>query len=168
MLTPQVKLLHKVVLFDTTGSVLLLRRSDTSQSRPSKWDLPGGNAEWPDISIQDSSENIMQSLHSSDILREIQEETGLTLPVTALDDPCFFQTFFDQEKRVYSIVVGWCASVEAAKETVTLVLSLEHSEFRWATKSEINTFDFGFAGGDYGFISQIIANAYACRERGAA
>lgn len=161
MLTPQVKLLHKVAILDSNGSVLLLRRSEQSHSRPNKWDLPGGNVEWPDEDAPNISlTGVRENLHGADVSREILEETGLEIAPSEFVTPRYFQTFFDQEKRVYTIVVGWKTRLPAANDTLAIKLSDEHSEYRWAGLAEANTFDYGFAGGDFGFIYRIITNAY--------
>lgn len=161
MLTPQVKLLHKVAILDSNGLVLLLRRSEQTPSRPHKWDLPGGNAEWPDEATSTMpGVGVRENLHGADASREIQEETGLEITPSEFVTPVYFQTFFDQEKRVYTVVVGWKVMLPVANDMVTIKLSGEHSEYRWAGLAEANTFDFGFAGGDFGFIYRIITSAY--------
>ena len=56
----------KVVVRDVSGRCLLLKRSLRSKGNPGKWDLPGGKV--------DPGENFTQG-----ILREVAEETGLTI-----------------------------------------------------------------------------------------
>ncbi|MCU0667129.1 MAG: NUDIX hydrolase [Patescibacteria group bacterium] len=54
----------KVILKDSSGKILILRRSKTAPRRPLTWDLPGG--------FIDSGESKIESAK-----RELQEETGV-------------------------------------------------------------------------------------------
>lgn len=157
-LTSQVKLLHKVALLSQDGLALLLRRSEDASSRPNKWDLPGGNAEWPDS--KDFLE-IERGLHEHDITREIVEETGLEVfPELLSLAPVFLDTTFQKEKDVYTIIIGWKVKLSGVSTELPIKLSAEHSEYRWTRPEEINTFDYGFAGGDFGFITLILRRAF--------
>ena len=57
----------RVVIFDTKGRVLLLRRSETDDWAPGFWNLPGGR--------RDKGESPMRAA-----LRELSEETGIRAP----------------------------------------------------------------------------------------
>ncbi len=88
-LTTQVKLLLKAVLI-SDDQFLIIKRSELSQSRPGKWDLPGGNAEWVHAAVD------VTNPHRQDLIREIKEETGVVVDDKQLDDHsiCFAGTYF--------------------------------------------------------------------------
>ncbi|HNQ16915.1 MAG TPA: NUDIX domain-containing protein [Candidatus Woesebacteria bacterium] len=151
-LTDQVKILHKVAIV-SNNQVLLLKRHGAAHSRPGKWDLPGGNAEWPD----NPAKPLLQKLHRTDVVREVNEETGITISESLIVSPIFFDTFFETEKQMYTVVVGWLVKLDRHEE---IVLSREHTEFRWAKQADIQNYDFGFAGGKDGFLVQIIEEAF--------
>ena len=72
------KLSVKVVIRDTEGRCLLLKRSRGARGNPGKWDLPGGKIE--------AGEDF-----ESAVGREVAEETGLTI---ALDRVAITKTVF--------------------------------------------------------------------------
>ena len=145
-LTQNTKLLQKAILL-TDNQVLLLKRSQTSQTRPGKWDLPGGNSEWPN-----ALDNITNP-HELDLLREIKEETNLKVGSYWQErhQPLYFTTYFESKKQVFSVIVIWLIPVQ--EEVKSLVsLSHEHEDFQWAELNRLSEFDFGFAGEPGGFI----------------
>ncbi len=149
MLTSNTKLLQKAVLF-FDKKVLLLKRSLDSKSRAGKWDLPGGNSEWPQVNKD------LENSYKQDIVREIKEETCIDVSqdVFEYDNICYFGTYFQAQKQVYTIIVGWSILLEK-KEDVRI--SNEHIDFRWVSKQELDDYDFGQTG--Y-FVKQMILNAY--------
>lgn len=156
-LTQNTKFLHKVVLIHD-GKVLLLHRSAAAHSRPDCWDLPGGNSEWPAALTENTAD-----LHQLDIAREIREETGYeTNPINFSEkNLIFFRTFFESEKQLYSLICGWKLTPVAdltAFSPDKVIISAEHTEFTWATLTEISNYNFGGASGE--FIVQMIKNAF--------
>lgn len=152
-LTENVKVLHKVALV-CGQQVLILKRSETEYSRPGLWDLPGGNATWP----QTDSGNIAERLHQADILREVGEETSIDLAFAAdqLEMPVYANTYFEPDSKVYTVVLGWSVQVDRQP---SVVLSDEHSQFAWITWAQFDEYDFGFAGEQDGFIRQIVSRS---------
>lgn len=147
-LTDQVKLLQKAVI-TADGAVLLLKRASDSVSRPNCWDLPGGNSEWP------STPDFTRGLHLHDLVREIQEETGLVITADSIfqRDLVFFDTTFEPQKQMFTILVGWKHSLNG--DTPVIQLSAEHTEFAWVKPDDLNNYDFGFAE----FIPRMIRRA---------
>lgn len=143
-LTDHVKLLQKAVLIHH-GEALLLKRSPASKSRPGKWDLAGGNSEWPEI------EESVFGLYRQDIAREIHEETGLTADPKYfdLDQLIFFDTFFDFNKQIYSVICGWKYELPTDFERTQIKLSPEHSEVQWLKLGNLNAVDFGGEHGEF-------------------
>ncbi len=154
MLTEKVKLLQKVALF-AGGNVLLLQRSPEEHSRPGCWDLPGGNSEWP------TGEQAGFGLHKADLIRELQEETGLLLQSTDFthNDLVYFETFFDKPKQQFSVICGWRYDLPADFDPQSIRLSHEHTAFAWVQPDQLDQYDFG---GDCGaFITEIISRGAA-------
>lgn len=143
-LTEQVKLLQKAALFDGS-KVLLLKRSPHALSRPSAWDLPGGNSEWPSVNTESLG------LHRQDIAREIKEETGLSLSPDEfqLANLKFFETHFDADKQVFTITVGWHVDFFMGKQKKSINLSQEHVEWAWVNLDKVGGYDFGGSNGDW-------------------
>jgi 8-oxo-dGTP pyrophosphatase MutT (NUDIX family) len=151
-LTDQVKILHKVAIV-SNNQVLLLKRHGAAHSRPSKWDLPGGNAEWPD----NPTKSLSERLHQADVTREIREETGITIDESQITTPIYLNTYYEAEKQMYTVIVGWLVKLDGHEE---IVLSREHTEFSWTNQAEIQQYDFGFAGGEDGFLVEIVEKAF--------
>ncbi len=148
-LTENTKLLQKALIV-ADGKVLLLKRSAESKTRPEKWDLPGGNSEWPkeaNVDIKDP--------HQADLLREIKEETDLDVGSFWQNrkQPLFFTTYFEGQKQVFSVIVIWQIKIPSTLQT-RVKISSEHSEFHWVDLAKVLEYDFGFAGEDGGFIRE--------------
>jgi 8-oxo-dGTP diphosphatase len=95
--------------------ILVLKRSPDESTYPGCWDLPGGRLE--------NGENPSHGLK-----REVLEETGLKINVLK---PLF--TFHEILNNIPTFfVVYQCEAVSGAVQ-----LSAEHTEFKWATESEI-------------------------------
>ncbi len=150
-LTRKTKLLQKALLM-ADGKVLVLKRASNSFSRPNKWDLPGGNSEWP------SGVSDLKNPHELDLLREIEEETGLKVSEFWSDrhQPLYFSTYFESKRQVFSVIVIWQVNLPSALMS-QVRLSQEHSEFRWVDLDRVlDELDFGFAGTSGGFIYEAV------------
>lgn len=137
-LTPDVKLLQKAVLVHK-GRVLLLQRDPSSKSRPEKWDLPGGNSEWPTEEKLGS-----RGLHQDDVAREIKEETGITVIPGhfTLNKMVYFDTtFFDD---VFTVLTGWMVELPHDFDPEQVVLSEEHTTYEWVAFDDAREYDFGY------------------------
>jgi len=157
-LTEQVKLLQKVVLIHR-GELLILKRAAQSYTRPNQWDLPGGNSQWPD----QKQGNLTQP-HRNDVLRELEEETGIMAEDQRLDlmgqmvriKPNYFGTYFEADKQLFSIIVGWQLYLPDDFDRASVSLSHEHTQQAWIRPSQFDEYDFGFAGAKDGFIRCMI------------
>jgi len=152
-LTENVKFLHKVAIINH-GKVLVLKRANDSTSRPGAWDLPGGNAEWP-VEATESVRNI----HQQDISREVIEETGLDVLPESFDfkSMVHFFSYFDEKKQVYSVVCGWAVMNLTDLDPDKVIISNEHTEYRWIDENELDSLDFGEPVGT--FVKTIINNS---------
>ena len=109
----------KVLILNTDGCCLLLKRSDESKNNPGKWDLPGGKLE--------RGESFEQAL-----LREVSEETGLEIKLTGLAG-----SILSQNPSFHIVNVVMVA--ETLKDFVRL--SNEHKECMWVMPNEIKYLD---------------------------
>lgn len=150
-LTAEVKLLQKVVLVHGE-KILILRRATNSFSRPNQWDLPGGNSEWPE-----TTESI-RNPHISDAVREVKEETGISIKPEDIVHQIHFSTYFDAKKQTYTVILGWKVVLPNEFDPQLVQISDEHSEYTWIEPIEFEAYDFGFAGEKDGFIRAMISS----------
>ncbi|MDH5533171.1 MAG: NUDIX domain-containing protein [Candidatus Pacebacteria bacterium] len=148
-LTENTKLLHKVAIIHQ-GEVLILKRASDSNSRPDKWDLAGGNSEWP------SDERQGHGVHREDVTREIIEETGIEVSPDNFDFSAltYFDTFFDAKKQVFTIMCGWKYKLADDFDRNKVQISDEHSEVKWIDLTDVDEIDFGGIKGE--FVKKII------------
>jgi 8-oxo-dGTP pyrophosphatase MutT (NUDIX family) len=155
-LTEKVKFLHKVAIVRTNQGqkeALILKRSSDSISRPNAWDLPGGNAEWPDMGQESTAD-----LHQLDIAREVKEESNLLVEPSLFDFEhlIYFASYFEADRDLYSINCGWYLDFSES-DRAEIKISTEHQEFVWVNSNDLNNYDFG---GDRGrFVKNIINKA---------
>lgn len=151
-LTKDVKLLQKVAL-KHGDKILILKRDEGAQSRPLAWDLPGGNVEWPE-----TLEN-KGTLHQEDAAREVLEESGVEVSLDKFltENLVYFSTFFEAQKQVFSVIVGWKVELPEDFDEESIKLSIEHINFEWITKDQLDEYDFGGRKGS--FIVDIIRGA---------
>lgn len=147
-LTENVKVLQKAVLVHD-GRCLILKRSDNSKSRPGKWDLPGGNMEWP------TSDKDSKNPHVEELLREIVEETGIIINEDAAES-CYVGTYYKADQDVFTVILGWKVHLGQIPE---VKISSEHTEYAWMALAEGPNYDFGFAGEKGQFIRSMIDNS---------
>ncbi len=150
MLTENVKLLQKACLVNDDGKILILKRQEGDVSRPGCWDLPGGNSEWP------GSDEGGFGQYKRDIVREVKEETGIDVDPTLINqsDQVYFDTFFDVDKQIFTIIVGWCFK----SNTTEVKLSDEHTAYAWVKKDELDDYDFGGKKGE--FVKEILLESF--------
>lgn len=98
--------------------VLIMKRSSQASSGHGEWDIPGGGMEF--------NETVLDCLH-----REIMEETGLTANV----DRLLYATTAATPTRTSKGWVGLVYLCHTNSDAVTL--SHEHTEYLWATKSQL-------------------------------
>ena len=118
MFTDDIKFLQKAIIYHPTeNKFLALKRWPGDVRRPNSWDLPGGNISFPEE-------------HMQGILREIKEETSLSV----IDlRPIQVRSRFDTTEKIYYLFIGHIGKATASD---TVVLSHEHTEYKWFTKQE--------------------------------
>lgn len=104
------------------GEILFVKRSENDSFLPGSWELPGGGVEY--------GENIEKTLR-----REIKEECGLDaevgFPVAASD---YYMK--DDKKEIQRVeIIFLCKLINP---TQTIILSREHSEYKWVSSNKIS------------------------------
>ena len=108
----------KAVIEDS-GKYLLVKRSGESKFFPSKWDFPGGK-----VRSEESSED--------SLVREVHEETALKVePGEVLFIGEFSENFSKINYKTFFVI----------KFKGEVILSLDHTEFKWLSKEEIKELD---------------------------
>ena len=109
---------QKAVIFRDDGKFLAIRRSETAPSYPLAWDLPGGELDYGEDPF-------------AGIIREIKEETGLKVK-----DLKPFDVFGHENPVGFWVTIAYrCKTLSD-----TVVISWEHTEYRWVTKEEFLEF----------------------------
>ena|SRR3989344_6088249 len=111
---------QKVVVFNSEGKVLTIRKSSTAPFHPNTWDLPGGELEYG----EDAYEGIA---------RESFEETGLHIRECRPID--VESSFYNTE---YWVTIAYKAKC-GREDTVSL--SYEHDAFKWVAGKEFMELD---------------------------
>lgn len=118
MFTDDIKFLQKAVVFHPENQKLFLalKQSPDSFSRPNDWDLSGGNV-------------LFGELYQDSLRKEIREETKLEVDAFS---PVQVITNYVKEKGIYYLFIGYhCRAIDEK-----VVISNEHTEYRWVTKEE--------------------------------
>lgn len=101
------------------GRILIVKRADDDEVGRDTWETVGGKIEF--------GEDLETAL-----TREVEEETGLKVTVKKILYATAFKT--DPARQVV-ILTYLCKS-----NTKEILLSAEHSEFKWATKEQLKLF----------------------------
>jgi 8-oxo-dGTP diphosphatase len=101
---------------ENKGRVLILKRSSTDEVGAGVWETVGGKI--------DLGEGLEEAL-----VREVKEEAGIEVQVEKL---LFATTFFTDPHRQIVLLTYMCSTTEDQ-----IRLSEEHSDYKWATKSEL-------------------------------
>ena len=107
---------QKIILKNSAGKILALRRSVTDTLRPLTWDLPGGELE--------EGEDLLDNIR-----REIAEETGIS---EVSDIKLHSAVANNNVKGEYWVGLGYTGRVKSPVVT----LSFEHDEYRWLSKEK--------------------------------
>lgn len=109
---------QKAVVVNSENKFLALKKSYGQKT----WDLPGGAVEIPEE-------------HEIALRREIREEAGIEIDSVVV--PLQVVSGYNKEDDEYFLFIGYRAAVR--KESV--VLSDEHTDYRWVTKEEFLQLD---------------------------
>lgn len=109
----------RIVIQNKQGEILILKRNQNDSDYPSLWDVPGGGV--------DDNEELKQAAE-----REAEEECGLKLKI----EENYFNDFYHSEKGIY--IYGFKADLISGE----ILLSNEHTEFKWIAKDEWKKFEY--------------------------
>jgi 8-oxo-dGTP diphosphatase len=109
----------RMMIQDTSGNYLLVRRSINNKSNVGKWEFPGGKIE--------PGEEFYNAL-----LREIKEETGLTVNVEHIVGVTESET---STLRIATLIF------EGTKQAGQICISEEHDTYTWVKPQELSTYD---------------------------
>ncbi len=124
-LHPQVILVNRALIKNNQNQILIVKRCDTNSHNVSMWELPGGK--------MDVDQDVEAALK-----REILEETGLV--VISMEHTAYWQSYIvPQGKYVGMPFVELVIEVKCLGYEV--VLSAEHSDFKWVGPHEILNYD---------------------------
>ncbi len=110
----------KVIVRDSEGRVLLLKRSQSSKGNPGKWEFPGGKV--------DPGEAFDAAL-----IREVREETGLAIELAGSFGTC--ESNLGNRRIVYLVMEG-------TAPTNNLKLSDEHDAHQWVLPADFGDVEF--------------------------
>ena len=115
---PPAKLIAKAALFNEKGEILILRRSTTDKIRPQELDLVGGSI--------DEGESPLEA-----VLREINEEAGLTLHQDDVELAYSATDYFEGVNRVRFLYIG------KVHGNPSITLSYEHDLHEWMPLQQV-------------------------------
>ena len=109
-----------VVISNNKNQILILKRSPIESHYPSIWDFPGGGVR--------KGEDLKEAAE-----REVKEEAGF---IVKTDDRYFyiFSCKSDPKIEIFAFK-GYLVGGE-------IVLSQEHTEFKWISKAEYKNFEY--------------------------
>jgi len=113
---------QKVVLIDPSNNKLLTLKRSSKSNNPGLWDLPGGNM-------------IYGELHDEALIREIFEETGKT--EISKPKPVIVTSKFANDGELFRLFIGY----KSTTSKINVVLSDEHSEYKWVSYDEFINMD---------------------------
>ncbi len=117
-------IIAKAILRNSSGDVLLVRRSKTAPRRALEWDFPGGF-------VDDSDESYQQAC-----LREVIEETGLQVVNDKLHLSFTESALLDFDSNGKEKDVSWLYFTGKVNST-EVTLSFEHDDSCWVSLGEV-------------------------------
>ncbi len=105
--------------------VLVVKRSEDDEFLPGYWEVPGGGTDFgehPILAVQ----------------REIKEETGLDVEV---GNPFYVDDYFMEKpgEKIHRVEIFFICRLK--DQTQNVLLSHEHSEYRWVGKGTMKEVD---------------------------
>jgi 8-oxo-dGTP diphosphatase len=122
-----VRLIQKCIIVRDDGKILSLKRAADDHSRGGNWDLPGGGYEQGELVIDA-------------IKREVMEEVGLVVGDLT---PVFFTNHMGVEEGFFQGDTVFATCYASSDWEGEIVLSSEHTEYKWITPEEFKTYNFG-------------------------
>ncbi len=98
---------------------LVVKRSDDDELYPSAWEFPGGHLE--------HGETLKEGLK-----RELREEIGFDLDFNPIITHYYDEIKNKNNEQIHDLEIDFIINVN--KSDINVVLSDEHSEYKWVTK----------------------------------
>lgn len=149
----KVKILQKAVVQREDGLLLALKRPADAKGRANCWDLPGGSVEeeqiiqWKGKSGKGDKDDILIKSIEEEILQETKLQVIEAKTIHGASG-------FNENKGVFIVAIGYLCKVSQSSK---VVLSEEHSEYKWATFDEFKNLEIGDDGG---LIMSILDNVH--------
>ncbi len=128
--TAKVLLVNRAIVINPAKKFLLIKRASSSSWKPSKWELPGGKLE--------EGQDINFAME-----REVFEETGL--PAIVVSRLAYYSSHLLTQANVSNSNYIGLTLVElvgiAKTEHTEVIISKEHSDFRWVTLNDFMSLD---------------------------
>ncbi len=125
------KIIVKALIKDKYENYLFLRRS-SNNTYPGFWEIPGGNL--------DPNENLTTGL-----LRELQEETGLTKVDVDIDfNKVFIDSFLNVEKS-NELVINIIYFGQMLTESTIITAPEEHDSYAFMTTEQIKKLELRYS-----------------------
>lgn len=109
----------RVVILNSDGKILILKRNSSDIHYPGLWDVPGGGV--------DNKESLKVAAE-----RELKEECNLEIEISKAP----FNVFHHVEKQID--IYGFDAGLISGE----ISLSKEHTEYKWISKDEWQNFEY--------------------------
>lgn len=110
-----------VVLLNSEGKILIMKRSSKKKTHPNLWGLPSGGVE--------NNENVQETA-----VRETFEETGISISKLKKGPTISYKVPGGLDKLTF---------LYAQSDTSEVNLNDEHSEYRWVFPAETLDYKFG-------------------------
>jgi len=107
----------EAIIKDSSGRILLMKRSKNNKFFVNRWQLPGGKV--------DFGENVQKA-----IKREIKEETGLTTSELKLEK-------IYSVNKPYGLKGRFALLIYSAEAKGKLILSSDHTQYKYSKLSDI-------------------------------
>ncbi len=126
-----VEFIQKCLIVDRDGKLLALKRTIGDDYRAGCWDTPGGRFE--------EGEEVFAA-----IKREIMEESSLTAHKLL---PIHIASGNNHASGLLSGKIAFAVCYLCQDWEGEVMISDEHTEYKWVTPQELMTYDFGHDGG---------------------
>ena len=118
---PKTQIVTSGIIQNSDNKFLIVKRA-ANDSFPNTWEFPGGK--------NDFGESPEQG-----VIREIQEETGLTVVPTL---PVTVNSYgSDRKPDIFYVEIFYLCQIQSSEE---VILSQEHSDFAWIDFNEIHNY----------------------------
>ena len=106
----------------SNNKFLLVKRADNDTFYPGVWEIPGGKLEFGEAT-------------ETGLRRELKEEVGLEVEIIS---PISVWDYTNQENSTQYVEIDFLCKYKGDSK---VIISEEHSDFKWVTFDELDNFD---------------------------